>query len=392
MPHSSNPYAAPLADSTSLGLGPEPADLVPRRLEFNGHLTRRHHRDAVVKAGIRKDYRRAFKVIAIFVVLYFVVVFVPLAAKPNKDPAFVIRAIASTCLYAFGVGLFFWMQLRTLTVRLPGFQLVTGGIEGWLDRDELWIQADHYSGAFPLSMLVSAASTHDLGVLSFSTDQTYWHTIPMDAFDDPALARSVFSDLQRLRPPVMPQLGDQRKRKVPEQPFRFNPQGKAIHFHGKTHQDSTDGTLFAAASRQMTRRMWITLAVFLGCLFVSVNISFQLGLRFAGFAAIWFALVVLMVYFRLWKARRRAKEAGRVVAMYSKGWLDDDGYCVMTTLGQSRMSWRFFDHYEISDRAIAFYPFADDAVCCPIAREAFAGDEDWQRATELVREKMAGPR
>ncbi|MCA9137476.1 MAG: hypothetical protein KDB00_11975 [Planctomycetales bacterium] len=389
MANSANPYAAPLADSMPLGLGPEPADLVPRRLEFSGHLTRQHHRDAVVKAGIRKDYRRIFKLIAAFAVIYCAITIVPVLASPQKDTAFVIRTIASTFFYVLGVGLFYRMQLRSLTVRLPGFQLVTGDIKGWLDRDELCIQADGYSAVVPLSKLVSVASTHEIGVLSFSTDQMYWHVVPMDGFDDPALARSVFADLQRIRPPMMPQLDDERRRAVPDHPFRFSPQGDAVRFDGKTHQDSAEGTLFAAEAKRITRRMWITIAVFLGCLLVSMNISFQVGTAASIILAIWFVFVVAMIYFRLWRTRRRAKDAGRVVVLYSIGWLDDYGYCALTAIGQARMAWSFFRRYEITDRVIAFYPSEYDAVCCPISREEFAGDEDWNRATKLVHEKMA---
>ena len=171
---------------------------------------------------------------------------------------------------------------------------------------------------------------------------------------------------------------------MPEEPFRFSAAAEAVEFEGNFYEDCADGTRLVTATRNVTRRSWLVLAVLLGSILMSLLLLTGFRTLYVFLALLWIAFLCINLYVRLWRARRHSREQGRPIAWYSKGWLDEAGYCAMTTLGQSHAAWKFFDHYEITDRAIGLYPHEADICCCLIGREQFASPQDWQRATDLV--------
>lgn len=384
-----NPYQAPLEESFQ----PQPAihasQFIPRRMEFQGELTRQHHRDAVVKAGIRKEYRNSTGVMLPLTGLFVILAAILVLATGKLDTANIGRLAAASLLFLGGVLFFCHHQRWLVGVRIPDFQLFSGPVQGWIDTDGLFIRSAQSEAYCRLEQLVSCAATHDLWVLSFAVEQTFWQTIPIDSFDDPSLARRVAADLQLAFPPKLAQAVDERKRIVPDQPFRFSPSQDAVRFEGNLYEDSADGTLLIRATRRVNRQTWMTLAILLSSILAGLLVLTGFQLLYVGLSALWVGFLFVSVFFRVWRARRMARDNGRTIAWYSKGWLDNHGYCAMNALGQTRSTWRFFDHYEITDSVIALYPHRSDACCCLVAREQFADDLQWQQATELVQQKMA---
>jgi hypothetical protein len=308
-----------------------------------------------------------------------------LALSGDIDPARVIRTILAVSLFTAGVAVVCVHQRWLVGHQIPSYQLTIGPIKGWIDREGVLIESEHNQTYCPLSRLVSCAVTHEIWVLSFGTDQTFWQTIPFSAFVDPRLARSVAEDLQRIRPPVLAEPVDQRKRMVPEQASQFEVGDDAIEFEGNFYQDSASGTRLLQASKRLAGQTWLSLAVLLGCVIASLLVLTEFRAFYMTVAVLWVLSLLAGLAFKVWRSRRKLKQDGRKIAWYSKGWLDREAYCAMTSIGQSRSTWSFFDHAEITDNVIALYPHPTDACCCLIGREQFATPADWDRAIETVR-------
>ncbi|WP_372895508.1 hypothetical protein [Stieleria sp.] len=383
-----NPYQAPLTDSLAAQQSPPPSHFIPGRLKFKGQVTPQHHRDAVIKAGIRTEYRNTTRVMLVLAGLFALLSGVLVLVTGNLDATHLLRTLLATAVLLVGVGLFCRHQRWLIGTRVPSFQLALGPIHGWIDRDGLWLETEQSQAYWPLSNLVSCAATHDLWVLSFGKEQTFWQTLPIDAFADPASARSVAADLQQAFPPQLPQLLDERKRTPPETVCLFSMPGDAIEFEGNFYEDCARGTRLLKATKQAVVRTWVALAVLLASLLLSIFVLTGFRTLYVALAALWIAILVSSILVRVWRARRAAKQKGRMIAWYSKGWLDDQGYCAMTSLGQTRATWQFFDHVEITEDSIGLYPHENDVACCLVSREQFANTDDWNRATELVRGKF----
>ncbi|QEG00932.1 hypothetical protein Mal15_50080 [Stieleria maiorica] len=384
-----NPYQAPPSDSFAGGASPPPSHFVPRRLEFQGELTRQHHRDAVTRAGIRTDYRTATRGMLALAGAYALATGILTLALGDVDFDSVARVTLSTLVLVAGILVFCRHQRWLIGTRIPGFQLATGPIRGWIDGDGLWIETEQSKAYQPLSKLVACAATHDLWVLSFAKELTFWQTLPIDAFTDPALARSVAADLQRAFPPAPPQMIDPRKQASPEGDCLFSTVGDAVRFEGPFYEDDAQGTRLLKATKQTVRRTWFSLAVLLISLLVSILILAGFRTLYLGLAFVWIGFLLTGIVYRVRRTRREASENGRLIAWCSKGWLDDEGYFAMTSLGQTRAAWQFFDHYEITDDTIGLYPHPNDTACCLVSRAQFAGANDWDRATAMVRSKVA---
>ncbi|WP_182867357.1 hypothetical protein [Stieleria mannarensis] len=383
-----NPYQAPLSDSFATASSPPPSHFVPHRLEFQGQLTRQHHRDAVIKAGIRTDYRSATRVMLALAGAYTLATGVLTLALGDVDFDSVIRVLLSTLVLVGGILIFCRHQRWLIGTRIPGFQLATGSIRGWIDAEGLWIETEQSQAYQPLSKLVACAATHELWVISFAKELTFWQTLPIEAFSDPALARSVAADLQRAFPPAPPQLIDQRKQTPPEGDCLFSMSEEAIAFEGPFYEDNAQDTRLLKTTKQVVWQTWLVLAVLLISLLVSILTLTGFRSLYVGLLFLWIGLLLAGIFYRVRRARRSASEKGRLVAWWSWGWLDDEGYVAMTSLGQTRATWQFFDHYEITDDAIGLYPHQNDTACCLVSREQFAGADDWNRATALVKSKV----
>ncbi|QDV41602.1 hypothetical protein Enr13x_14450 [Stieleria neptunia] len=383
-----NPYQAPPTDSLAAGQTPPPSHFVPGRLEFNGEVTRQHHRDAVIKAGIRTEYRNTTRVLIALAGMYALLVSVLVLASGDLDATNLLRTFLATAVLLAGVALFCRHQRWLVGTRVPSFQLALGPIRGWVDRDGLWIETGQSQAYWPLDKLVSCAATHELWVLSFAKEQTFWQTLPIDAFADPASARGVAADLQQAFPPRLPQLLDERKRTPPEAPCLFPMPEDAVAFEGEFYEDCARTTRLWKASKQAVVRTWFALAILLVSLLISIFVLTGFRTLYVALAALWCVFLVASIFVRVWRARRSARQTGRTIAWCSKGWLDDHGYCAMTSLSQTRATWQFFDHAEITDDVIGLYPHEDDVACCLVSREQFADADDWNRATELVRSKF----
>lgn len=385
---SQNPYQAPQTDSFSAPPTPQPSDVIAGRLQFEGTLTRQHHRDAVIKAGIRRDYQNTTRVMLWLAGAFVVFAWILMLMSVDFVGTNLIRLVIASILFPVGVIVFCLNHRWLVGIQIPSYQLTEGHIKGWIDRQGLWIETPSHASYCPLTQLVSSAATHDIWVLCFSKNVMFWQTIPMAAFADPSVARGVAADLQRIRPPLNVQMDDERKREVPNQPCLFTPATDAVHFAGDFCMDRVRGTRFDRASKRLTRKTWGMLAWLLGSILVSLLALAGFRSLYLGIALLWVLLFAGNLLLRIWRARRRSKRGGRSVAWHAKGWLDDEGYCAMTALGQSRSSWSFFRHFEITDQVIGLYPHASDACCCLIEREQFKDAEDWGRAIELVRQKM----
>ncbi|MCO8121611.1 hypothetical protein NHH03_07675 [Stieleria sp. TO1_6] len=384
MSDSINPYQSP-SSSGGDALAPSAAgDWIGSRMQFAGQLSRLDCRDAVTQAGIRSEYRQLTRVMVTLATLYSIGVIAYSVMVPLASPQDTIRCVVAIALFLAGVVLICLYQRQLLGNELPSYQLAIGAIEGWIDRDELWLQSDRHTLCCPMSQLVSSAASQRIWALSFVRDKNFWQTIPFDAFTDPALARSVAADLQQQFPPVAAQLIDARKRSKPEDEFRFQPIGDSVCYQGYVYEDSASGTLLEQASRRRSTKAWATMLMFFGAVLASIVVMGGFQPILLIFLLIWGVYVIASVYLKIWRARRTSKLEDRVIAWYSKGWLDQAGYCAMTAVGQSRSSWNFFDHYEITERVIGLYPHQSNACCCLIAREQFADDGDWQQAQSLV--------
>ena len=223
-----NPYQAPLTESLAAQQSPPPSHYIPSRLEFKGNVTPQHHRDAVIRAGIRTEYRNTTRVMFALAGLFALLSGVLVLVSGNLGVTNLLRTLLATAVLLIGVALFCRHQ-RWL-------------IRGWIDRDGLWIETEQSQAYWPLSNLVSCAATHELWVLSFGKEQTFWQTIPIDAFTDPALARSVAADLRQAFPPQLPQLLDERKRTPPEAVCLFSMPEDAIEVEGNFFEDCALGT------------------------------------------------------------------------------------------------------------------------------------------------------
>ena len=103
MSESPNPYQAPLTDSVEASQATEPGDFIPGRMEFRSEITPQHHRDAVVKAGIRKEYRHTSRMMLTLSGLFTGGVVTLLLLSGNFDPSNLFRTIASALLFVVGV-------------------------------------------------------------------------------------------------------------------------------------------------------------------------------------------------------------------------------------------------------------------------------------------------
>lgn len=383
-----NPYQAPISEPGRESGVVDPAEFIPGRMEFKGEVSDADHRDAVTKAGIRKEFRSGTRAMMTLGVVFVVFAVVMLFASDRITANGVLRTVTASTLFLGGVTIFCVNHRWLIGIQVPSYQLARGPIQGWIDRDGLWIESTGHQSFSPLSALVASAATHDLWVLSFGKDLTFWQAIPLEAFDDPSLARAVAQDIGQVRPPSPAELIDDRKRSPPSEASRFSPAADAIRYSGAFNERAARDTKLIKATKRIARRTWLSLAAFLICAVASLLVMAGFRSLYLALAGVWLLFFFGNIGFRVMRARNKAKHNGQVVAWVADGWLDADGYCAMTAIGQARSNWSFFDHYEVTDDAIGLYPHPSDACCCMISREQFPSETDWEKATTLVHQKM----
>ena len=381
-----NPYRAPLVDDPSARVEPSPADYIPGRLEFDTEISLADHRDAIVKAGIRKEYKRIPKTLFVYAGGLAAIAGLILQAQGAVTP---LQAVLATVCFLLGSGVFAWQQRRFLRELLPSFQFFIGRTVGWIDQDGLTLKSSEVDAYYPLSALVSSAASSEIWVLCFNRDGSFWQTLPFSGFDDPRIARNVADHLRRLCPPIAGQMVDARRFQPPTDAPRYHPQGESIDYDGQLAVDAAKGTRLIRAARRLRMQSWLSvLALMLGVITAAWSLfwfdSFAVGL-----AVVWMLILVGSIVVRLIFARLASRRNGQSLYWHSRGWLDDHGYFSMTAIGQSRIAWSMFRDFEITDRVIGLYPRETDLCCCLIGKQQFASEADWDAAVQKVRKSMA---
>lgn len=378
-----NPYRSPSTATLDRTPDPQPADYITDRLRFRGHVTTEQHRLAVTKTGIRVDYLST-GMILITLATFAGLVGLAIALIPGNIH---IAGFLSVTLMLLVLAVFQFNHQRLVASQIPQYQFTVGPIEGWIDSKELVIQSPRFMFYCPVDQITGTACDGHLWAISFHRTFMFWQTLPIDAFENPHAARAVAADLQHLRPAKSPQLFDPRPQREPESDFRFQSGENALFYRGWFRHGDAEGARLLAATRRVARRGWLLFGAMFVCLMASVVTVTGMDWEYSVIMGCWMIGVVVALLLKRWRSLRSHRKDGDGSLWFSKGWIDDDGYCSMTTLGQSRMLWPFFNHYEITDKAIVLYPHATDACACLIGRSQFS-DEDWPRATDKVRQRM----
>ncbi|MEM6366626.1 MAG: hypothetical protein AAF745_19525, partial [Planctomycetota bacterium] len=234
-----NPYQAPAASELEPTV-PTPSSIIGRRLDFKGTVTRQLYRDAIQRCGIRVDYRSVMGRAQIIFFGFFVLM---LLAGFNSNPnAFFVNALLAAGCLILGVVVVAFRQNYFLLNRVPACQLIVGDVQGWIDRDVVFVSSEHHRSYFSTDSLVSAAVDDSMLVLSFGREHFFFHVLPFEFFSDPQHARAVAADLKHWHPPVKPILLDERKLEPPAEPMHFAAPEQHVPFAGPFSLDALRGS------------------------------------------------------------------------------------------------------------------------------------------------------
>ena len=383
-----NPYQAPLESTIEDAVAkPKPAQVISERFEFEGELTRQHYRNAIRYTKFRIDVWNGQRTLLTLWGIIFTVAVWWLVYRTNS---FMDQTRIGTLIVVvtFSLGSVILRNRWVIASLIPDNQLNLGKVKGWFDGQTLFMESDGFTSYSNMDALFSSAYNDELMLLNFGSESVLWTVIPFDFFPDPMAARTVAEDLSQIYPPRPPVAPDERKREPPTDAFRFDRSPNAIGFEGPLKHDSVKGSRFEKHSKQITRG---TLGIFaFSGLSLALALCFVFGFNsFGAFAVLcWFTLMAASIVLRRWRASRRMQEDSGNIAWRSRGWFDDNGYFSMTTTGQASLSWHAIDHHEITEQLISLYPRAGDVCACLVSRDQFGDDSDWQKACELIREKV----
>ena len=377
-----NPYQVPL-ESTLDEEAPKllPSQIISERLEFEGELTRDHHRSAVWRT--RYMSHGTWRGIRTIIIIAFLGSLPTAFALYNAlDADTQIRLIIGGVAWWSAALLLVWRIIWIAGYFVPDNQLVNGHIRGWLDGERLCVETDHCTLYSEMDSLHSTASNNEIWVLNFSTELLLFQTIPFEFFRQSMTARMVADDLYQLYPPTV-QSVDTRRLEAPTGTSAFEASSNAIHFEGALSRKALTGSRFLRHSKRMTQVTGIIqVCAFSICLIAAgVTLNFQRGAVL--FLLIWIAFLAIRLLRRKWR-----RSDTQDVVWVSRGWVDEEACSSMTTIGETRMKWQAFDHFEITNRLIALYPNRSDMLAILLGREQFPDDQSWENACALVRLKL----
>lgn len=381
-----NPYAAPLDSSSDSGR-PVAADVIVDRLTFRGELTLEHQRDAVRRTGIRPDLKRVNRLALTMVIAFTFVSGILLSGTSNNPYGF--SGVAFGYLFCLCGALAIYLPQRYLALTLfPAFQSTRGEINGWLDQDGIRIDSMNQSQYTPMDAIVSSAFDKEIWAISFSRQTFQWMTLPFDFFSDPVLARSVATDLRRLYPPTKPQATDTRRWQEPQAEPAFKPSGPHLAFGGVVYEEMLATTRFFRWMKRLNRRNNLCIFLMFACIAMGFGIQFGFSFEMIVYGAIYLILFFSMMWLRVWRHSRRAKQVGGTVLFHSKGWVGTEGIFAMTAIGQSHSKWGLFNDFEITEQSVVLYPDPDHDFGVCLGREQFSSEADWDQACEFIRTGM----
>lgn len=382
-----NPYrpsdtieVAPLA-----GAGVE----IPK-LTFRGTIRTSDQRLSMTKPGIRKDLKDA-KSSTIGALIFLAALFL----LTDGVQAAIDRPIPVWCSVSVVlamVGYRFLTAKRRLAKRLNLTRDDESRIEGWIDTETFWISIDEGMavGTHPMKQLVGSACDDHLWTLSFFPSYLLWHTIPIDAFETPTMARQLAHQLQEQRPPTQPQLNVTPEDLTPVFPTLHQADADAVTFGGIVHlSDIRLLELGKRFLRKVSRQVYgdlMPMVVFMIATIVITDFS-PVAILVSVVAIVSIALLVVWRTFRT-----RRSNGGLGLALFDiQGWVDQHGVAYGNTRSQAMLRWDYWTGYEIQSEAASIYRKDRLDLGQLFARRQFASDADWERACQLIRDNIALP-
>ncbi|MEM6472838.1 MAG: hypothetical protein AAF802_24970, partial [Planctomycetota bacterium] len=259
--------------------------------------------------------------------------------------------------------------------------------EGTIDGETFRVCKKNYEYRCSMNELVSCISAADVMVLSFHRVHLMWYMIPFDAFEDPDHARKTTLRLSSEFPVRKPE-ADTRLLDQDDSNTTFEPSDDALHFGGQLLSEEMRGSRFSKRSRRITLLQWSLTVLSVMAVVAGLALLFEMGADLIIITAILVVAITILRRFNAWRQGRGARLNGGTPLWNAKGWIDTNGYCSVTKLGQTRVAWDFFHSAEVVERIMVFYPEESATVGMMISRNQFEDETVWNEAQRIVRRQF----
>lgn len=384
-----NPYAA--SDAA-------PADYVVDQTVVDDS-TRYYFSGSVYPRQIYASSRQWDAVIGLTIVYMLVVslMLVGFRWDSSQDHSLLVILLAMiTTLFTMAIWWAFVGRARMVLRRSP---LSVGAVRGFISPYRLHIErlstvpdTPAASEDPPLMVNESLMNTllevdvrKELLLMSFDVSRVSQIVLPLTLFQESEreeLLNLVQSKKTELRPAISildQRLIDNEPLPVPEPP------AGAVPFRGDILGADLEGSPLRLAWRRHVRTM--TLIALIGCSVAALPLLFPDDIFAAG-VLLWpigvgFVLISITAFARL----RKVQDPNQCL-FQSAGWIAADNAYASVATSNSCYTWRVFEDYAVTDRAITLrLPGAPERHVI-IAKRTFANEQDWQQAVDYARTGM----